>query len=247
MQELFNYILSVFSFDPNSPLLFTQFHFWAFFALVFAGFSLVKSRRLLRNSYLFFVSLLFYYKTSGLFVGLLILVTCTDFLIAQAIHDSKVQWKRRALLTLSVTIDLGILCYFKYAYFFADMVHSIFGFQMTVSNVAASAGNSILGTNFFDVDRIILPVGISFYTFQVISYTADVYKGLIKPVRNILDFGFYVSFFPQLVAGPIVKASDFIPQLYRRFFLSRRMFGIAVFWIINGLMKKTTIHMTVQC
>ena len=238
MQELFNYILSVFSFDPNSPLLFTQFHFWAFFALVFAGFSLVKSRRLLRNSYLFFVSLLFYYKTSGLFVGLLILVTCTDFLIAQAIHDSKVQWKRRALLTLSVTIDLGILCYFKYAYFFADMVHSIFGFQMTVSNVAASAGNSILGTNFFDVDRIILPVGISFYTFQVISYTADVYKGLIKPVRNILDFGFYVTFFPQLVAGPIVKASDFIPQLYKRYNISHRMFGLAVFWILNGLMKK---------
>ena len=226
MQELIRYIGSVFSFDPNSPLLFTQFQFWAFFALIFAGFALAKSRRLLRNSYLFFVSLLFYYKTSGLFVGLLILVTCTDFSIAQAIHASKVQWKRRALLVLSVTIDLGILFYFKYAYFFADIVHSIFGFKMTVSNVAASAGNSILGTNFFDVDRIILPVGISFYTFQVISYTADVYKGLIKPVRNILDFGFYVTFFPQLVAGPIVKASDFIPQLYKKYNLSHRMFGI---------------------
>ncbi len=241
MQELFHYILSVFSFDPNSPLLFTQFQFWAFFALVFAGFALAKSRRLLRNSYLFFVSLLFYYKTSGLFVGLLILVTCTDFLIAQAIHANKVQWKRRALLALSVTIDLGILCYFKYAYFFADMVHSIFGFQMTVSNVAASAGNAVLGTNFFDVDRIILPVGISFYTFQVISYTADVYKGLVRPVRNILDFGFYVTFFPQLVAGPIVKASDFIPQLYKRYNISHRMFGLAVFWILNGLIKKIVL------
>ncbi len=241
MQELIKYIGSVFSFDPNSPLLFTQFQFWAFFALIFAGFALAKRRRLLRNSYLFFVSLLFYYKTSGLFVGLLILVTCTDFFIAQAIHDSKVQWKRRALLVLSVTIDLGILCYFKYAYFFADIVHSIFGFQMTVSNVAASAGNAILGTNFFDVDRIILPVGISFYTFQVISYTADVYKGLIKPVRNILDFGFYVTFFPQLVAGPIVKASDFIPQLYKKYNLSHRMFGIAVFWILNGLVKKIVL------
>jgi D-alanyl-lipoteichoic acid acyltransferase DltB (MBOAT superfamily) len=241
MQELIRYIGSVFSFDPNSPLLFTQFQFWAFFALVFAGFALAKCRRLLRNSYLFFVSLLFYYKTSGLFVGLLILVTCTDFFIAQAIHDSKVQWKRRALLVLSVTIDLGILCYFKYAYFFADIVHSIFGFQMTVSNVAASAGNAILGTNFFDVDRIILPVGISFYTFQVISYTCDVYKGLIKPVRNILDFGFYVTFFPQLVAGPIVKASDFIPQLYKKYNLSHRMFGIAVFWILNGLVKKIVL------
>jgi D-alanyl-lipoteichoic acid acyltransferase DltB (MBOAT superfamily) len=241
MQELIRYIGSVFSFDPNSPLLFTQFHFWAFFALVFAGFALAKQRRLLRNSYLFFVSLLFYYKTSGLFVGLLILVTCTDFFIAQAIHSSTVKWKKRAWLVLSVTIDLGILCYFKYAYFFADMVHSIFGFKMTVSNVAASAGNAIIGTDFFDADRIILPVGISFYTFQVISYTADVYKGLVKPVRNILDFGFYVTFFPQLVAGPIVKASDFIPQLYKKYNLSHRMFGIAVFWIINGLIKKIVL------
>ena len=106
MQEFFNYILSVFSFNPNSPLLFTQFQFWAFFALVFAGFALTKNRRLLRNSYLFFVSLLFYYKTSGLFVGLLMLVTCTDFFIAQAIYKNKVQWKRRALLTLSVAINL---------------------------------------------------------------------------------------------------------------------------------------------
>ena len=118
------------------------------------------------------------------------------------------------------------------------MVHSIFGFQMTVSNVAASMGNSILGTDFFDADRIILPVGISFYTFQVISYTADVYKGLVKPVRNILDFGFYVTFFPQLVAGPIVKASDFIPQLYKKYNISHRMFGLAVFWILNGLIRR---------
>ncbi len=241
MQKLIDYILSVFSFNPDSPLLFTQFHFWAFFAIVFAGFALAKKRRLLRNSYLFFVSLLFYYKTSGLFVGLLILVTCTDFFIAQAIYNNKIQWKRRALLALSVTIDLGILCYFKYAYFFADMVHSIFGFEMTVSNVAASAGNSILGTDFFNVDKIILPVGISFYTFQVISYTADVYKGLVKPVRNILDFGFYVTFFPQLVAGPIIKASDFIPQLYKKYNISHRMFGLAVFWILNGLIKKIVL------
>ncbi len=91
------------------------------------------------------------------------------------------------------------------------------------------------------VDRIILPVGISFYIFQVISYTADVYKGRIQPVRNLLDFGFYVSFFPQLVAGPIVRAEEFIPQLYKPFFLSRRQFGLAVFWILNGLAKKVIL------
>ena len=72
----------------------------------------------------------------------------------------------------------------------------------------------------------------------MISYTVDVYRGDVKPVRNILDFGFYVSFFPQLVAGPIVRASEFIPQIYRKFSLSRRQFGLAVFWVMSGLAKK---------
>ena len=240
MLQLFEYIKGIFAFDPNSPLLFTHFQFWAFFAIVFALFSLLQSKTLLRNAYLFFVSLLFYYKTSGLFVGLLLLVTVSDFFIAQGIYhfrDRSLVMKR-LLLCLSVIIDLGILCYFKYAYFFADVINQLFGTSFEVTNLAAEWANGIVGSNFFSVDRIILPVGISFYTFQVISYTADVYKGLVKPVRNILDFGFYVSFFPQLVAGPIVKASDFIPQLYRRYSLSRMQFGTAVFWILNGLAKK---------
>lgn len=238
MKELLGYLGRVFSFDANSPLLFTQFQFWVFFSIVFVLFAALQRKRLLRNSYLFFVSLLFYYKTSGLFVGLLLLVTVSDFYIAQCIYSTKEQWRRRAWLVLSVFVDLGILCYFKYSYFFADVVNQLFGTHFQVTNVAAKVANDVLGSPVFSVDRIILPVGISFYTFQVISYTADVYKGLIKPVRNILDFGFYVSFFPQLVAGPIIKASDFIPQLYRRYNLSRRQFGIAVFWILNGLIKK---------
>ena len=232
------YLQKVFSFDENSPLLFTQMQFWVFFCIVFAGFAFTGRRTLLRNAYLMAVSLLFYYKTSGLFVGLLLLVTCSDFLIAQRIYACRAQWRKRLWLTLSVAIDLGILCYFKYSYFFADIVGQIFGIDLKVTNVAAEWLNAATGSPVFSVDRIILPVGISFYTFQVISYTADVYRGLIRPVRNILDFGFYVSFFPQLVAGPIVKASDFIPQLYRPYFLSRRMFGIAIFMILGGLAKK---------
>lgn len=237
MSDFFNYMLRVFSFDDSNPLLFTQFQFWAFFALVFAGFAYFKRRKLLRNSYLFFISLFFYYKTSGLFVGLLVLVTCTDFLIAKRIAAARSQLAKKLLLTLSVIIDMSILCYFKYAYFFADVLNTAFGMNIEVTNVAASGFNNIFGTE-FNVDSIILPVGISFYTFQVLSYTCDVYKGLIKPVKSILDFGFYVTFFPQLVAGPIVKASDFIPQLYKKYNLSKTQFGIAVFWILNGLLKK---------
>ena len=225
-------IRHILAFDANSPLLFTQFYFWAFFALVYALFALIMTndklpitnRRLhLRNVYLMFVSWFFYYKTSGLFLFILAFVTLSDWLIAQRIKSSITNNKSsiaKALLALSVTIDLGFLAYFKYAYFFTNMFNDLFGAHYTI------------------VDKIVLPVGISFYIFQVISYTADVYRGRIQPVKNILDFGFYVSFFPQLVAGPIVRAEEFIPQLYKPFRLSRRVFGIAVFWIINGLAKK---------
>lgn len=225
------WIKYIFAFDADHPLLFTQFYFWAFFALVYAVFALILSignnqsqmtnRRLhLRNVYLMFVSWFFYYKTSGLFLCLLAFVTLSDWLIARRIKANGERPMAKAWLCLSIAIDLGFLAYFKYAYFFTD------------------AFNDLFGTTYTIVDKIILPVGISFYTFQVISYTVDVFRKRIEPVKNILDFGFYVSFFPQLVAGPIVRAEEFIPQLYKPFRLSRRVFGIAVFWIINGLAKK---------
>ncbi len=234
----------IFAFDPNSPLLFTQFYFWAFFAIVYAGFSLLHSRRLLRNTYLLFVSLFFYYKTCGLFVLILLFVTLSDYLIAHAIawaHKREKSHRAKSWLILSVVIDLCILCYFKYAYFFTNMINDLFATNLQVFDIFAYIGNGFSADGRFAVDKIILPVGISFYIFQVISYTADVYAKRIQPVRNVLDFGFYVSFFPQLVAGPIVRASEFIPQLYKPFFLSRRQFGIAVFWILNGLIKKIVL------
>ena len=232
------FLRRLFSFDPNSPLLFTQFYFWAFFAIVYAVFALIGNRRLLRNSFLFFVSLLFYFKTSGLSVLILMFVTCSDFLIARRIASASTQGRRKAWLTLSVCIDLLLLCYFKYSYFFADFLHTLTGIEIRVTDIFGALGNALAGRELFRVDSIVLPVGISFFIFQVISYTVDVYRGDVKPVGNILDFGFYVSFFPQLVAGPIVRASEFIPQLYKPFFLGRRQFGVAVFWILNGLAKK---------
>ena len=229
----------IFSYDPSSPLVFTQFYFWAFFGIVYAIFTLVKSKRLMRNAFLFFASLFFYYKTSGLSILILLFVICSDFFIAHRMtRHAPGSWKRRIWLIISVTIDLGILCYFKYAYFLTDVLHSLTGLEFKVVDIFAQIGNAIAGTTRFNVDSIVLPVGISFFTFQIISYSVDVYRGDVKPVHNILDFGFYVSFFPQLVAGPIVRASEFIPQLYKKFSLSRRQFGIAVFWILNGLAKK---------
>ena len=229
---------NIFSFDPNSPLLFTQFYFWGFFAVVYMIFALIGNKRLMRNAFLFFVSLFFYFKTGGFSLLILLSVIISDFFIAKRINRSTRLSSKRAWLVLSVVIDLSILCFFKYTYFFADVIYNITGHEIKVVNIFSQLGNIIAGKEMFNVDAIVLPVGISFFIFQVISYSVDVYRKEIEPVNNILDFGFYVSFFPQLVAGPIVKASDFIPQLYKKFHLGRRQFGIAVFWILNGLAKK---------
>ena len=235
----------IFAFNSDSPLLFTQFYFWAFFALVYSIFAIImeignktkgiNTRLHLRNVFLMAVSWFFYYKTSGIFLLILLFITLSDWLIARQIHKCQILGKeakgdkakrgeRRAKwwLALSVVIDLGLLCYFKYAYFFTNVVNDLLGTQFAVFDIFAYVGNGFSESGRFMVDKIILPVGISFYLFQVISYTVDVYRGHIQPVKNILDFGFYVSFFPQLVAGPIVRANEFIPQLYRPFRLSKR-------------------------
>ena len=258
--EFFSHI---FGFNSESPLLFTQFYFWAFFALVYAVFALImevgaqsaqairlegdkakgrNTRLHLRNVFLMAVSWFFYYKTSGLFLLLLLFVTLSDWLIAQRIYQAKGERRKaKVWLALSVVIDLGLLCYFKYAYFFTNVVNDLLGMEFAVFDVFAYIGNGFSESGRFMVDKIILPVGISFYLFQVMSYTIDVYRGHVKPVKNILDFAFYVSFFPQLVAGPIVRANEFIPQLYKPFRLSRRVFGLAVFWVLNGLIKKIVL------
>ncbi len=250
-----DFLHHILAFDADSPLLFTQFYFWAFFALVYALFALiignlsptlssregdsrVKTRLHLRNVYLLFVSWFFYYKTSGLFLLILAFVTLSDWIIARRINANSQKPTAKVWLCLSVIIDLGLLAYFKYAYFFTNMVNDLFGTGFRVFDIFAYVGNGFAESGRFSVDTIVLPVGISFYIFQVISYTADVFHKRIRPVKNILDFGFYVSFFPQLVAGPIVRAEEFIPQLYKPYRLSRRVFGIAVFWILNGLAKK---------
>lgn len=229
---------ALFSFDQAHPLLFTQFYFWAFFALVFAVFSLFHSKVLLRNGFLFAASLFFYYKTSGVFLALLLFVIVYNFFAAKWIYRLRSERWKSAVVGLSVIIDLGILAYFKYAYFITDFVNNLFGLSIEVHDVLGEFLNALTGAAVFSVDAIILPVGISFFTFQAVSYVVDVKRRKIEPVQNFLDFGFYLSFFPQLVAGPIVRASEFIAQLHKPYNLSRRWFGIAIFWIMNGLLKK---------
>ncbi len=233
-------ILSYLQYNEERPLIFTDYVFWIFFGVVLVGYSIVHKQRATRNAFLFFASIYFYYKTSGFFFFILLFSTLVDFVIGHAIYRTDGKLKKQLWVALSVAINLLVLGYFKYSYFVVDFLNSSFGWEIEVGNVFAGASNDWFGTDFVE-SKILLPVGISFFTFQTISYSVDIYRGLIKPVRNILDFGFYVSFFPQLVAGPIVRASEFIPQLYQEYKLDRRTAGLGLFWIINGLLKKVLL------
>jgi D-alanyl-lipoteichoic acid acyltransferase DltB (MBOAT superfamily) len=231
---------SIFRFDPDNPLIFSTAAFWLFLLVVLAGYSVIYKKMFVRNFYLFLVSLFFYYKSGGLLLFLLITVTLIDFTCGLLIHRTGTKAMRRLIILFSIISNLGILAYFKYTGFFVKTINDLFSTDFKTYDFLASFSNLNLGTS-FDITSIILPVGISFFTFQSLSYTFDVYRRKIEPVRNIIDFGFYVSFFPQLVAGPIVRASEFIPQLYKEFNLSKREFSHALFLISKGLIKKIII------
>jgi D-alanyl-lipoteichoic acid acyltransferase DltB (MBOAT superfamily) len=236
-----NLLSDIFLYNPQKPLLFTQLYFWVFLGILMLFYTFIYQKNAWRNTYLFVLSLFFYYKSGGYFFTLLIFSTLVDYYIGKAIFYAQKRSTQKILVSLSVTINLSLLAYFKYAYFFTDSVNYLFGAEMQVENSLALLSNTIFSTN-FDISSIILPVGISFYTFQTISYSVDLYRGKMeKPVESIIDFGFYVSFFPQLVAGPIVRASEFIPQLYEKYQLSKAEFNLAIFLILNGLIKKVLI------
>lgn len=238
--EWINAIFDFLDFNPKAPIIFTRGAFWIFFLAVFAGFSLLHKRFLLRNTYLFFISVFFYYKASGFYFILLIFSIMANFAIGAILYDNTSKVLRKWLVGIAVFINLFILGYFKYAYFFTDSFNKIFNTDYVVINHLLLWSNSFFDTA-FSIDKIILPVGISFFTFQAISYIVDIYRNDVKPCNNILDFGFFLSFFPQLVAGPIVRASEFIPQLYQPFRLTRLEFGTATYMILKGLFKKLFI------
>jgi D-alanyl-lipoteichoic acid acyltransferase DltB (MBOAT superfamily) len=215
-------LLSQFVYHPKSPLIFNTGFFLLLFLAFLAGYQLLRNQHRARLLYVTLFSLFFYYKSSGLYFLLLVFSTIVEYNFARWIADSGSPGRRKLLLTLSLLVNLGMLFYFKYTNFFLS------GFQ-------ALTGQPV------PVLHVLLPVGISFYTFQTLSYTIDVYRGQIKPLRNIWDFAFFVSFFPQLVAGPIVRASDFIPQIPKKPFISREDMGRAVLLIAAGLFKKAVI------
>ena len=216
VQELLTY-------NSNSPLIFNSGLFLFLFVAFAAGYGLLKRTTSLRILYVIAFSIYFYYKSSGIYFLLLIFVSISDYLIAHAIAGSDDKSLKKRLVGLSVAINLAMLGYFKYTNFFIEMANGLFG------------------AGFLDFQNIFLPVGISFFAFQSMSYTIDVYRGEIRPLSRWTDYLFYLSFFPQLVAGPIVRARDFIPQIRRPLQVTREMFGAGICFIIGGLVKKAII------
>ncbi len=212
----------LFAYDPHAPMIFSSGIFLWLFAAFIVFYLLLQRRTTARLMFVTLFSYYFYYKSSGTYFFLLATVTVSDFFIARFMERSAVRWQRKAWVATSLTINLGLLCYFKYTNFLGDFFVSLTGGTFTAMD-------------------IFLPVGISFFTFQSLSYTIDVYRREITPLANLLDYAFYVSFFPQLVAGPIVRARDFIPQIRRPLFVSKEMFGRGIFLIVSGLFKKAII------
>lgn len=237
---------SLLVYDSSQPLNFSTALFWYLFAGILIVMQVIQvlkkqnTKIITRNLFLLAFSLFFYYKSSGWYFSLLIFSTVVDFLIGRTIYKNKSQPVRKWMVALSVTINLGVLAYYKYSYFVTGLINDSFGTNYETVDYLASWSNMAFGSS-FNMSTIFLPVGISFYTFQTISYSIDLYRGDVKPVKNIFDFAFYVSFFPQLVAGPIVRASEFIPQIYEKYSLSKEQYNKAIFLIVGGLIKKILI------
>ena len=237
LNDIATYLKSCFLYVKGQPVIFTQLYFWGFFAAVLAIYSMIYKKNTLRTFYLLLVSFFFYYKTSGVFLILLIFTIASDYNWGRLIYQSKSETKKKVYLTISLLLNLTLLCYFKYAYFFTESVNLLAGTNISFFNHFTQFSNTFLGTS-DPIDKLILPVGISFFTFQSISYTIDMYRAKVTPVKSIFDYGFFVCFFPHLVAGPIVKANEFLYQIYQEYSLTRKEFGYAIFWILNGLGKK---------
>ena len=215
-------IWQMLQYDPKTPMLFSSGLFWLLFIFFLPIYALLKKSRTKMVVFVVAFSLYFYYKSSCLFFLMLIATSLLDWCISWRVYSARTHGARLAWMWTSVVISLSILGYFKYANFFLWN------------------WNQMVEGNFQPLD-IILPVGISFYTFQSISYVVDVYRRRITPTRRWLDYLFFLSFFPALVAGPIVRADYFLPQLKKnREASSDEIYG-GLWLLIIGIVKKAVI------
>lgn len=209
-------------FDQQNPLLFNS----GLFLLLFVGFLLVyQAVRRWKNVKLIFVilfSLYFYYKSSAEYCFILLGVCVGDYILGRWMGFAKSKIVRKSIIWLNVIVNVGMLVYFKY-------------FNLLYETFA-----NITNTH-FDALNIILPAGISFFTFRSISYIVDIYRGEMRPAENFLDYTFFLTFFPPILAGPVVRAKDMLPQIKANPIATHAMVSEGLFLIIAGLVKKVII------
>jgi len=207
-------------------MLFATQRFLGFFVVVFAVYWLLPRHRW-RMLWLLVASCAFYTSWNPLLILLVLFSASVDYIAALLLEKTESPARRKLILTLSVSTNLSLLAFFKYIHFFVSNVHSACNW---------------LGIDFEQpVFQVALPLGISFYTFEAISYIVDVYRGKIRAVRNLLDYALFIMFFPHLIAGPIVRPADFLPQVLRRkrFNWERIEAGARLFLL--GLFKKAVL------
>lgn len=208
-------------------MLFNSLDFAIFFPIVFVLYWLVSRNLTLRNVLILVASYTFYGWWDWRFLFLIAVSTLVDFYVGKQMYKTEEKRKRKQLLLVSLLVNLGFLVYFKYTNFFIEsFVDSfrLFGNELEVSTL-----------------NIILPVGISFYTFQTLSYTIDIYRKQLKPTHDVIAFSAFVSFFPQLVAGPIERASHLLPQFYKTYTFNYKLVKSGLLLMAFGLFKKMVI------
>lgn len=208
-------------------MLFNSIDFAIFFPIVFVLYWILSKHLVARNLLILISSYVFYGWWDWRFLFLIAISSIVDYVVGNQLYKTEKLKKRKGLLLISLLVNLGFLVYFKYTNFFIEtFVDSfrLFGKELEVSSL-----------------NIILPVGISFYTFQTLSYTIDIYRKQLKPTKDILSFFAFVSFFPQLVAGPIERASHLLPQFYKTYKFNYSQVKSGLLLMAFGLFKKMVI------
>ena len=215
-------IASFFMPNPSVPLVFYSGTFWMMFLVFLPIFACIRHRKVQMMLFVVAFSLFFAFKSCGWIFLLMVATSLIDWQLALRISKSEGKSARKWMLIVSLLCSVGILVAFKYTNFFLQSWHEMLG------------GN-------FQPLSIIAPLGISFYTFRTISYVVDVYKEKMPPVEHYLDYLFYLSFFPCLVAGPVVRARDFMPQLERDSAVTKTEIYGGFWLVLRGVVKKAII------
>ena len=209
-------------------MLFTSGNYYVFLAIIFFAYWLLATRRRVPVLFLLAASYYFYALWNPRFLGLIFLISTIDFLTALALGGNRSRAVRKLLVTLSILTDVGVLFTFKYFNFFSS----------SLAELVSKTGWHISP---FSIDTLILPLGLSFITFRSLSYTIDVYRGHLKPTRRYFDYLAFVAFFPTVIAGPIVRAGDLLPQFRARPELTSEQGTQAILLIMLGLIKKIAL------